>query len=482
MVAALERHYFRVLVNFRFLHILIMVSMVAMLAGPGLPRASNLKDPPEYKLLRYEEDYTYLRDADPSGFLDRIKYIPYADGGEMYLSIGGEIRYRYEYTHNPAWGQDPQDEYGVFLHRYVLHGDWHINSHLRFFGQLYSALENGREQGPSPVDEDQLTVQNAFLDLGLDLPAKTRLTLRGGRQEIKLGSGRLVNVREGPNLRRKFDGFRLLLDITDWQISAIATRLAKSNRGVFDDGMDEQQALWGLYAQGQPTLLRMGKTDIYYLGYRNDRARYQQGTGEETRHTLGARLWGDAGGWAYNWEFDYQWGAFGSGNIQAWSAASITGYRWHTLPLSPYVGISANIASGDEDPVDPDLQTFNPLFPRGDYFSELSLLGPRNFYNLNPLLILNLTPDVSLTTGLNFFWRLSKEDGVYSPNGQLLRASGDSDERFVGSSISLSNEWRIKRHFFLNLVYAHFFPGPFIEDTGPSADIDFYEFTLTFKF
>ena len=359
--------------------------MVAILAVPGQPGASNLPDPPTYKILRYEEDYAYLRDAGPTGFFDRIKYIPFTDDGEKYLSIGGEIRQRYEYTANPAWGQDPQDKNGVLLQRYVLHGDVHIDNHLRFFGQLYSALACGREQGPSPVDEDQLTVQNAFLDLGVDLPAKTRLTLRGGRQEMKLGSGRLVNVREGPNLRRKFDGIRLFLDITDWRINAMATHLAESNRGVFDDGTDEEQALWGVYAQGKPALLRMGKMDIYYLGYRNDRARYQQGAGEETRHTLGTRLWGDVGGWAYNWEFDYQWGAFGSGNIRAWSVASITGYTWDALPLSPYVGLSANIASGDKNPFDPDLQTFNPMYPKGDYFSELSLLGPRNFYNLNPM-------------------------------------------------------------------------------------------------
>ncbi len=42
----------------------------------------------------YEEDYTYLRDANPTGFFDRIKYIPFTDDGETYLLNGGEIRYR----------------------------------------------------------------------------------------------------------------------------------------------------------------------------------------------------------------------------------------------------------------------------------------------------------------------------------------------------------------------------------------------------
>src|SRR5690606_10364983 len=36
----------------------------------------------------------------------------------------------------------------------------------------------------------------------------------------------------------------------------------------------------------------------------------------------------------------------------------------------------------------PDLQTFNPLFPRGAYFSQANLLGPLNHVDLHPALSL----------------------------------------------------------------------------------------------
>ena len=42
----------------------------------------------------------------------------------------------------------------------------------------------------------------------------------------------------------------------------------------------------------------------------------------------------------------------------------------------------ADIASGDRDPDYADLQTFNPLFPRGSYFNESALIGPDNFVDL----------------------------------------------------------------------------------------------------
>jgi len=61
----------------------------------------------------------------------------------------------------------------------------------------------------------------------------------------------------------------------------------------------------------------------------------------------------------------YQWGSFGRGEIRGWMVASDTGYTFPSLPLKPRLGVKANIASGDEEPADQDLQTFNHLFPKG---------------------------------------------------------------------------------------------------------------------
>jgi hypothetical protein len=178
----------------------------------------------------------------------------------------------------------------------------------------------------------------------------------------------------------------------------------------------------------------------------------------------------------------YQWGRFGAGEIQAWTAAVITGYTWAAGPWRPRLGLSTNIASGDRDPADPDLQTFNPLFPRGSYFSETALLGPRNFVNVQPSLTLTPSKAVSVTVDVNWFWRLRTADGVYSPSGQLLRPAGGSTARFVGSNLAVTAEWHMQRHLTLTTVYEHFFPGAFLRETGPHAAIDFIELTLRFLF
>lgn len=433
--------------------------------------------------VRYQDDIACFRDpANRDTALDALNVIPFDAGGDRFISLGGEVRQRYEYTHNPGFGADPQDRAGVWLQRHVLHGDLRLGPHLRAFGQLSSAFATGRRGGPSPVDENRLALQNAFLDLGAAVGPESWLTLRGGRQELQFGSGRLVDVREGPNVRRSFDAGRVTLDFPGWQVDGVAARPRAAERGVLDDEADLGQALWGLYATGGRALLPAGALDVYYLGFDDDDGTYQQGRGDERRHSVGARFWGEEAGWSWNWEAIYQFGTFGAGDISAWTLATDTSYTLDDLPWQPRITFNANIASGDGDPDDPDLGTFNPLFPRGNYFSEAAVLGPRNFFNVHPYVTVSPAPGWSLTSDVNVFWRLETEDGVYAPSGQLLRAAGGSDERYVGSAVSLTSEYALTERLSLTAIYTHFFPGDFIEATGPSDAIDFVELTVLFRF
>ena len=48
---------------------------------------------------RYEENYSYLRDpARSSDFFDPLKFIPLGAEGEVYLTLNGEARFRYDDT------------------------------------------------------------------------------------------------------------------------------------------------------------------------------------------------------------------------------------------------------------------------------------------------------------------------------------------------------------------------------------------------
>ncbi len=306
--------------------------------------------------------------------------------------------------------------------------------------------------------------------------------LRSGRQELAFGTQRIIAVREGPNVRQSFDGFRTIFRTGGVRVDGFATKPAETNRHVFDDGPDNNRGLWGAYSVFPLAFLPMGNADLYYVGFYNRHGRFDQGASRETRHSIGTRLWRTASPLDYNFEFIFQWGSFGSGDIRAWTAASDTGYTFESLPLRPRFGLKADIASGDENPADQDLQTFNPLFPKGAYFSEDNLIGPANFIDINPTIDLHLTGNLVLYLNWDFFWRESKHDGIYNNAVALLRSGKNSDARFIGSQPQAQLEWDIDRHTTFILIYAHFFAGKFIRETGPGKDVDFMTTWLAYKF
>jgi hypothetical protein len=464
--------------------------IIAALVGSLLlcwpqPAACQETEPsqPGYQLNRADEDYRYLREAAGGrDFWDPVKFVSLGHSGAWYLSLGGEARERYEYLDHPNWGADRRDSDGYMLQRYFLHADLHLGDRLRLFAQLQSSLENGRSGGPRPTDRDELDLHQAFVDLRFPLAADDSFTLRSGRQELAYGSQRLISVREGPNVRQSFDGFRGSYRAGELALDAFVTQPAQTKRYRFDDGTDHSQALWGLYSVVPLALMDGGKGDFYYLGLQRRHARFDQGAAREVRHSLGTRLWRTQKPLDYNFEFLYQWGSFGAGDIRAWTVASDTGYTAQGAPFSPRVGLKADIASGDRDPGNPDLQTFSPLFPKGAYFSENGLIGPANFINLNPSLELHLGQGLLCSVNWDFFWRESTRDGIYNNAVVPVRSGRGASARYIGSQPQLQLQWDLERHLSLVTIYAHFLAGPFLRESGPGEDVDYFSTWLTYKF
>ncbi len=422
-------------------------------------------DRPSIGPLRYDEDWSFL--GDPrcrSDFWDPLKYLPLNRDLPAYLTLGIDVRERFERYSTSSWGRDPGAT-SFLLQRVMPYADMPIGPHLEGFLQLTSNLVWGRD--PQPLDRDDLDLLQAFGSLSFD-----SFTIRAGRQEIQYASSRLVSIREGPNVRLAFDGLRLIEHIRDWQFDGFVVVPVQVRPGIFDDRSEPGQSFWGLYATG-PILAEWFGLDVYYLGRFRDNAVFEQGTERELRHTVGGRFWGQPLGFDYNVELAYQAGSFGAGEISAWMVASDVGYTFEALPARPRLGAQANATSGDSNPGDANLQTFNPLFPRGAYFSQANLVGPMNLVDLHPALGLQPVEGLEITLDWDFFWRESLADGLYSANTAPQVPSVGNPQRYIGSQGAVLVQWQATRHTALNATYSHFFTGPFFGFAGLRSDVDF---------
>ena len=138
--------------------------------------------------------------------------------------------------------------------------------------------------------------------------------------------------------------------------------------------------------------------------------------------------------------------SFRGSTIRTWTVASDTGYTVKDIAWKPRLSLKADVASGDKDPNNPDLQSFNPLFPKGAYFGEDSLIGPVNFFDLHPTAELHISRAFTLMPSTLFFWRQSTNDGLYGPAVNLERSGKSTRARYVGTSPQLQLDWSLDRH------------------------------------
>ncbi|MCD0487868.1 alginate export family protein [Pedobacter sp. MC2016-14] len=431
------------------------------------------------RLMRYDEDYSKLKDAD-STFYNRLKYIPISSDREFYLSLGGELRYEYGLKVNEDWIKD-QGFNSSFLQRYAVYADLHTGDRLRFFAQLNSALENGSKYGAAPVDEDQLVVQNLFAEFNLLKTGAKSLSIRLGRQEMNYGSGRLISVREGTTTRQYFTGAKLMYSLPKFTLDAFVMEADEVNPGVFDNKGSGQANLWGLYSN--IIIERAGNFDVYYLGIKRDHAQFEEGIARELRHTVAARYWKNGGGFIYNLEAAYQFGAFGAGSISAWTGAIDLGYTFEQLKFKPSLNLRNDYISGDRSAGDGKLQTFNPLYPKGGYFGFNPLIGPANLVDLHPYLVLSMTEKLSLQADVVFNWRYSAGDGIYRPSGNFNTAGTASAHRYIGTTYLLSADYRFTPLLSFSCGGQYFKTAAFIRDiVGQTSDSRFFNAQISFKF
>jgi hypothetical protein len=440
-----------------------------------------------YNLLRENDDWSFL--ADPSlrsDIWDPIKYIPLGCDA-CYVSLGGEIREAFEQVGNDNWGKQRYMN-AFLLQRYMLHSDWHLGENFRVFVQLKSGLEDFRAGGPRPIDEKKLDFEAAFLEIG-NTHKKNWAVLRVGRQELNYGSGRLVSVREGPNVRQSFDGVKIRSQAGAWNVDAWAVRPDLDKPGFFDNAPDHKTAFWGVYAT-RPVVsqrLRGVGYDLYYLGLDRKNAAFERGTAAELRHTIGARLWRRIATEEPGADFDYegvvQFGTFGPDDIRAWTFASDTGYSLTTVPLRPRISIKADISSGD-NPGSHTLGTFNPIYPIGNYFGVLADTGPGpvNFIDVHPRIQTQLPHGISISTDIVAQWRENINDGVYAVPGFLLVPANGSRARFVGYRPGAEVRWQINRHAYLQADYGIFYAGQYLKEASPGRNINYLELWAGYKF
>ncbi|HVS19832.1 MAG TPA: alginate export family protein [Planctomycetota bacterium] len=465
--------------------------------GFALTLAAAVQDPvaaqeppavvrPAHDLLRQNEDWSLLRDVDPSttgDLWDRIKYVGLDGHGRSWLSFGGSAWFRSETWRGFNFERPPGQNYddSFVLSRAAVHVDAHIDDSLRVFveGRTVHSTDRDLPGGTRTMDADHLDLQQGFVDWTF-AGAGASTTLRAGRQMFLLGNQRLVSPLPWGNALRSWEGLAAIHEVDDWTFTGMFTRFVPVDIQDFNEG-DNGHLLYGLYGTHKDGT---GGQDVYWLGVANQDATFNGTTGDEFRQTLGGRWWGPIGSRSSDLEVEGagQFGQVGDEDVLTWMIASK-----FTTPLggadsSLRARFGFDWASGD-DGAGGDVGTFSPPYPLGHaYYGYIDHVGRQNAIDAWGGLEHSPSAPLRLTLDWHFFWLADDSDAFYNAGGGVVVPGGAATGTEVGNEIDLLLQWKIDRHATAILGYSHFFAGDVISQTGPDADIDFFYFGLEYFF
>ncbi len=354
--------------------------------------------------------------------------------------------------------------------------------------------------------DDAFDLRQGYVEIG-DYD-RCPFSMKIGRQELAYGDERLVGVSDWTNYARTFDAAKLKYKGQGFSVEAFTSTPAVITRSKYDQSdlfngneLGRELVFSGLYLTLDA--LPFGTWDFYsfVLDEANGTAAYTQGTlaapvaqGSLLERsdfvTLGTRIKGDPKklhGWEFSGEFAYQVGTVRDLDLNAFAVNAGVGYNFLDTAWRPRVFLEYNYASGDDNPADGKIGTFQNLFPTNHkFYGIMDMFSWQNMQDAH--LSVSVKPCKDVTAQVDYYahWLANNNDAWYRSNGlstvRPLNAAAQDAGSYQGSELDLILTWNVRKYFQIQGGYAHFFAGNYLTDTGANDDANFGYIMATLNF
>jgi hypothetical protein len=429
----------------------------------------------------YDTDFRYLDKPDNQqhDFWDPLKRIHLGD--DWLLSVGSQTwsRYMNEVDSRLTAANNTYD-----LFRTRLYGDLWYRDKVRLFAEYIYAESFWQDLPPLPIDINRSDLLDLFVELNLGEWEGKPAWLRIGRQEMLLGSQRLISTLDWANTRRTFQGVRAYRQGEEWDVDLFWVQPVAVNRNYLDSP-DNNQNFAGGWVTYRPK--KGAGLDFYYLILDQTSPVVLGENGKPggfTVNTLGSRSWGDFEHWLWDVEGMLQFGTYSNQDLLAGAFTVGGGYHFADWPMNPQWWVYFDFASGDSTPgVGGKRSTFNQLFPFGHYyFGYLDLVGRQNIHDLNTQIAFFPLQWVTCLIQFHHFRLDTPRDALYSAAGRPLRQdpTGRAGTQ-VGNELDLAASFHLGTHTDLLIGWSKLFAGSFIERTGPKVSPELFYLQVGYR-
>ncbi|WP_395397371.1 alginate export family protein [Novosphingobium sp. BL-8A] len=450
----------------------------AAVENPPMGSDVQLQRTPRAQALPYDEDYSDFADpAKRKGLWANLKYIPLTDAS--YLTLGGELRWRFELRNEERFGGGKQDDDGNFEQRIRVWADLHLGDHLRVFGELKSGLQAGYSGQQLVSDKKTIDLAQAFIEVHAPAGDGT-LSFRVGRQEIGIGGFRLFDMRDGPNVRRSFDAARIRYTRGPWDAEVLGGFTITETTTAFDNSTNYDAPFWGArVARDMGWMLSGARLEGLWVHTRRPIAKYDAGAAAEDRDTFSLRFSGKHEKLEWDVEGIGQTGHWGQQTVRAGFLTAYASYGL-SLPAAPRLGMRFEIGSGDKNKSDNRMNTYYQLFARP--LTINGELGRANLITVGPTATITPMKKLTVDATVMGLWRTSRQDGLYGAPGQLIINADEGTARQVGVRGTLGARYAISPFWVVGTYYNHVQKGRFLNQVPDGHNLDYFNMFTTLRF
>ncbi|MBL9114892.1 MAG: alginate export family protein [Verrucomicrobiaceae bacterium] len=349
---------------------------------------------------------------------------------------------------------------------------------LSFYAQGQDAREFDSDR-PNIIGElgaegdDTFDLLEGWVMLGQQLDG---WSFKAGRQKLSYGDQRLVGPLEWLNPSRTFDAAKLRYAGKKYSFDLFTSSVVTFEDGVFNQSdfyndSPRDQMFSGAYLATQ--FVPFNTTTDFYVFHLDQNAP----TGNQSFFTLGTLWKGDPkklNGFYYNTEMALQFGEVADKDLFAFAGHWKLGYQFQDAWKTNF-GVQYNYGSGDDNPTDGDVGTFQNLFPTNHlFYGFMDTTGWINMHNPQINLSIQPTEKIKITLDYHLYWNDTSNDAWYRVNGiTKVRENGAGADTFRGSEIDVTVAYKHSKNLSFLFGYSHYFAGDYLSDTGASDDADF---------
>ncbi len=420
----------------------------------------------------YANPLDYLEDRSKSKQVPYISsYLPENVGNNCYITIESQARFEHqsEFDFDDTKGEDAN----IFLHRLRMNLDFFPKEDYGAFFQVQDSRAVNLDNLPENLYEDDVDLRQGYFRFG---QCSEPLHLKIGRQDLSFDDQRLVGGFNWSNVARSFDAVRL-----EWKTEYVGLVPFFAKPVIIDSNefneWDDDDNFAGLHAEWVCPMFTYFSTNFFYRGLDGTRnlSNAEKSIESMDEYTLDSVIKLGKEPWSFGFEGAYQFGDYGPGDISAAAIHTDAAYLIKACPWNSKLKAEYNFATGDDDPMDGDRETFDNLYPTNHYYyGYIDRFSWRNMHDAMVGFSVNPHKKITVDIGHHWLWLATSEDAFYNAGGGVIRPGSDEmADNYVGQELDVLV--RLNAHQRLSLLagYSHFFAQDYLDQSGNADDADY---------